>query len=128
MKKKIAIPTCGTAGLDDQVEEHFGRAQHYALINVDDGKVVDTQVLDVPFAQHGPGDLPNWIYAQGADAVLVWGIGPSAVNFFDQLGIEVVTGATGPVRDVIEGYIRGNLETIEWVEPEGHGQGHKRQH
>jgi len=107
MKKRIAIPTRGTAGLEDQVEEHFGRAQHYTLINVDDGKIVNTQVLDVPFAEHGPGDLPNWIHAQDADAVLAWGMGPSAV---------------------VEGYIRGNLETIEWVEPEGHGEGHGHHH
>jgi len=128
MAKKIAIPTRGTAGLDDQVEEHFGRAQHYTLISVDDGKIVDTQVLDVPYADHDPGDLPKWIHSQGADAVLAWGMGPKAVEFFEGLGIEVVTGATGPVRDVVEGYIRGNLQTIEWVEPEGHGQGHEHHH
>ena len=120
MKKRIAIPTQGTSGLDDRVEEHFGRAQHYILIDVEDGKAVRTQVLDVPFAEHGPGDLPNWLHSHGADAVLAWGMGPRAVEFFEDLGIEVITGATGPVRAVVEGYISGTLETIEWVEPEGH--------
>jgi len=124
VKKKIAVPTRGKAGLDDQVEEHFGRARHYTLIDVEDGKIVKTEVLDVPFDEHGPGDLPNWLHSQGAEAVLAWGMGPRAVEFFEGLGIEVVTGATGPVRAVVEGYINGNLETIEWVEPEGHGQGH----
>jgi len=124
VKKKIAVPTRGKAGLDDQVEEHFGRARHYTLIDVEDGKIVKTEVLDVPFDEHGPGDLPNWLHSQGAEAVLAWGMGPRAVEFFEGLGIEVVTGATGPVRAVVAGYINGNLETIEWVEPEGHGQGH----
>jgi len=29
------------------------------------------------------------------------------------------------VRDLVAGYLQGNLETIDWVEPEGHGQGHR---
>ncbi len=123
MAKRIAIPTCGTAGLDDTVEEHFGRAQHYTLIDVDGKRIVATEVVDVPFAEHEPGDLPNWLHSQGVDVVIAWGMGPRAVEYFERFGMEVVTGATGPVRDVIEGYIRGNLETIEWVEPEGHGHG-----
>ena len=122
---RIAIPTQGTAGLDDRVEEHFGRARYCTLIDIENGEITDTEVLDVPSAEHGPGDLPNWLHSQGADAVLAWGMGPRAVEFFEQLGIEVVTGATGGVRDVVEGFIRGNLETIEWVEPEGHGEGHR---
>ena len=123
MAKRIAIPTRGTAGLDDMIEEHFGRAQHYALIDVEGGKIVATEVVDVPFAEHEPGDLPNWLHSQGVDVVLAWGMGPRAVEYFEQFGIEVVTGATGTVREVVEGYVRGNLETIEWVEPEGHGCG-----
>ena len=122
---RIAIPTQGTAGLDDQVEEHFGRAQHYTLIDIENGEITDVQVLDVPYAEHSPGDLPRWLHSQGVDVVLAWGMGPRAVDFFEQLGIEVITGATGRVRDIVEGYIHGNLETIEWVEPEGHGQGHR---
>ncbi len=124
MTKRIAVPTRGTTGLDDQVEEHFGRARHYALVDVDGGAITNTVTVEVPFAEHEPGDLPNWLHSQGVDVVLAWGMGPRAVEFFEQLGIEVVTGATGSVRDVVEGYIRGNLETIEWVEPEGHGHGH----
>ena len=121
---KIAVPTQGAAGLDERVEEHFGRAQHYTLIDVENDEVLNTKVLDIPYAEHGPGDLPGWLHSQGADAVLAWGMGPRVVDLFEQLGLEMVTGATGGVRDVIEGYIRGNLETIEWHEPEkGHDCG-----
>lgn len=106
---KIAIPTEGSAGLDDRVEQHFGRAQYYTLIDIEGGEITDTEVMDVPYAEHGPGDLPDWLHGLGADAVLAWGMGPRAVDSFNQLGIEVVTSATGGVRDVVEGYIRGNL-------------------
>ncbi len=128
MTDKIAIPICGTAGLEDLVEEHFGRAQHYTFISVEDGSIVSSDVLDVPFAGHGPGDLPNWVHSKGADTVLAWGMGPSAVNNFEKLGIKVVTGATGCVRDVVNSYIQGSLKTIEWEEPEGHGQGRRGHH
>ncbi len=121
MAKRIAIPTCGTAGLDDVIEEHFGRARHYTLVDVDGKVIIATDVVDVPFADHEPGDLPNWLRSQMVDVVIAWGMGPRAVEYFERFGIEVVTGATGTVRDVVEGYIRGNLETIEWVEPEEHG-------
>lgn len=125
MTGKIAVPISGTAGLEDQVEEHFGRAKHYAFVSVEDGRIVSSEVVDVPFTGHGPGDLPNWVHSQGADTVLAWGMGPSAVNNFERLGIKVVTGATGSVRDVISSYMQGSLKTIEWKEPEGHGRGRR---
>lgn len=128
MKSRIAIPIRGTEGLGDQVEEHFGRARHYVFVSVQEGKIGSAEVLDVPFAGHGPGDLPNWVHSQKADTVLAWGMGPSAVSNFKRLGVEVVTGARGLVQDVVESYIRGTLETIEWVEPEGHGHGHRHHH
>ena len=37
---KIAVPSRGTVGLEDQVEEHFSRAHYYTLIDIDGDKVV----------------------------------------------------------------------------------------
>jgi len=102
---RIAIPTQGNGGLDDQVEEHFGRANFYTLVDIEGGKIRDVQVLETPYTEHGPGDLPNWLHTLGVDVVLANGIGQRAIAFFEQLGIEVVTGVSGQVRDVIARYI-----------------------
>ena len=124
---RIAVPSVDEKGLDSMVSEHFGRAPYYTLVDASDsGKVLNVEVVPVPFAEHGPGDIPNWLKEQGVDVVLALGMGGKAVNFFQQLGIEVIRGAAGRVGDVINGYLRGTLVTVEWEG--GHGEGHGHRH
>ena len=123
---RIAIPSVDNKGLESYVEEHFGRAKFYTFVDVDPKikEIKDVRVLEVPFLEHGPGDIPNWIKENGADVVLALGMGPRAVDFFETLGVHVVTGVTGKISDVVRAYLEGTLQTIEWA---GYGQ-HEGRH
>ncbi len=46
----------------------------------------------------------------GGSVVLAYGMGRKAIDYFNQLGIEVVTGAYGKIKDVVEAFIRQVLE------------------
>jgi len=37
-------------------------------------------------------------------------MGPKAIGFFNELGIETITGASGRVSDVLMGYFKGQLK------------------
>jgi predicted Fe-Mo cluster-binding NifX family protein len=45
--------------------------------------------------------------------MLAGGMGQRAVSFFQQYGIEAVTGASGTVRRSLESYLGGELSGVE---------------
>ncbi len=102
---RLAVPTDG-----GQVAQHFGRCPAYTLADINDsGEATDQRVVNNP--GHAPGVIPEFLHGLGVDCVIASGIGHKAMNLFDEYGIKVVAGATGDVGQVIEDYLRQNLET-----------------
>jgi predicted Fe-Mo cluster-binding NifX family protein len=57
--------------------------------------------------------------------MLTGGMGHRAVSFFQQYGIEAVTGASGTVRQALQSYLGGGLSGAEpCAESEGHHHHH----
>ncbi len=107
---RIAVSADDARGLDAAVSPHFGRCPYYVLVDVDEGRISSTRVVANPFyGQHRPGQVPAFIQSQGADVMLTGGMGARAVSFFEQCGIEPITGATGSVRHALEDYLAGRL-------------------
>ena len=75
------------------------------------------------FPNHQPGVIPQFIHSQKANVMIAGGMGPRAIDFFTQFGIDVATGVQGKVRDVVEAYLRGEIQGI--VACEHHGQDHE---
>jgi len=116
---KIAIPSEDDSGLDSEVARHFGRAEYYTIIDLEDGKIKDVRVVKTPFREHNPGDIPVFLKEEGVEAVLAYGMGWRAQELFNSLGIKVVTGANGRIRDIVEAFARGSLIVDEkWRERE----------
>ncbi|ALV63417.1 hypothetical protein ADU37_CDS17180 [Thermococcus sp. 2319x1] len=62
----------------------------------------------------------------GGSVVLAYGMGRKAIDYFNQLGIEVVTGAYGKIKDVVEAFIRQVLEVDRyWKEKTEREKEHK---
>jgi predicted Fe-Mo cluster-binding NifX family protein len=107
---KIAVSTETKNGLDSQVAHHFGRCPYFAFVEMEDKAVKTVEVVDNPyFRAHQPGQVPGFIHQQGADVMLSGGMGGRAIQFFQQLGIQIATGATGTVQSVLESYLSGEL-------------------
>lgn len=98
MPIRIAIPSLDNQGLGSLVSEHFGRCPYFTLAEIEDNTIKSIAVIDNPLAHnHAPGQIPAFIHQQGATVILAGGMGHRAVTFFEQYGLEVVTGATGTV-------------------------------
>ena len=110
MQMRIAIPAEDNRGLESNVSRHFGRARYFVFVDVEDNKIKNAEVVEVPFEEHGPGDLPNFTKEHGGEVVLAYGMGRRAIDYFNSLGIEVVTGAYGKIKDVVEAFINQVLE------------------
>jgi predicted Fe-Mo cluster-binding NifX family protein len=122
---RITVSTDNKQGLDSVVSPHFGRCPHYILVDVEGQDVAGIQELDSPFyGHHQPGQVPGFIHSLGANVMLAGGMGGRAIMFFEQYGIEGVTGAYGTVRQSVERYLGGELRgAAPCKESQEHGQG-----
>ena len=123
---RIAISADDRNGLNSVVSPHFGRCPYYILVDVDGHEVEAVNAIDNPYySQHSPGVVPGFIHSQGVNVMLTGGMGGRAIAFFEQLGIEAVTGASGTVRRALELYLGGQLRGVqpcrESIE-HGHGE------
>lgn len=108
---KVAIPTMGRWGLDEQVGEHFGRVPTYTIVDLDSDEV---SVIDnTSHHKGGKGYPPELLAEHGVDVMLCRGLGRRAISMFTDLGIEVCIGASGTVREIIEGFKAGRLHSAD---------------
>jgi predicted Fe-Mo cluster-binding NifX family protein len=81
------------------------------------------------FPNHEPGQAPGFIHGGSADVMLTGGMGGRAVSFFEQYGIQPVTGAAGTVRQALECFQAGQLGGYAPCgESVAHGHGHDHGH
>lgn len=110
---KVAVAAT-EKGIDGEIAGHFGNATHFVVAEIKQGKVKSENLAESPHAgQHVPGALPNFIKGLGVDAVIVCGIGPMAIKYFNDYGIKLIMGVEGNVKDILEQYAAGKLEGEE---------------
>jgi predicted Fe-Mo cluster-binding NifX family protein len=124
---RIAVSAETNNGLESIVAQHFGRCPYFALVDLEGKEVKAVQVVTNPFyGGHQPGQVPGFIHQQGADVMLSGGMGGRAIQFFEQLGIQAATGATGTVQAALERYLGGELSgAAPCKESVEHGHGHE---
>jgi len=111
---RIAIAAETDNGLDSLASAHFGHTGFFVLVDVDGSEVKAINTVKNPFhGGHQPGQLPEFLRQQEANVLLSGGMGHRAVAFFQQYGIQPVTGASGTVRDALEAYLGGALSGVE---------------
>jgi predicted Fe-Mo cluster-binding NifX family protein len=100
---KIAIST-------DQgyVSAHFGRCLSYTIFEIKEGKELNRE--EIPNPGHQPGFLPEYLSEKGVNCIIAGGMGPRAQGLFAQKNIETVIGVQGAVDEVIEKFIKQELE------------------
>ncbi len=101
--KKIAIPVDKGA-----LSAHFGHCEKFAIVEVSDGKIIETKLLVPP--EHVPGLYPKWIAGMGVSDVIAGGMGQKAIALFNQHHINVYLGAPVKAPEVIaDEFLRGEL-------------------
>jgi len=89
---------------------HFGHCEKFALVDVEDDKIIGTNFAEPP--EHQPGVYPRWLSGEGVKLVIAGGMGQRAVSLFEQAGVKVVVGApTLEPEEVVRQYLAGTLQT-----------------
>jgi predicted Fe-Mo cluster-binding NifX family protein len=114
---RVAISTDG-----NNVAAHFGRCPSYTIVDIEDNKVVNTKIVENP--GHMPGAIPQLMNEMDVNVMIAGGMGPRAINFFNEYEIQTVVGIQGKIDDVIEAMLAGKLEGAESLCDPGSAKGH----
>lgn len=123
MIKKIAIPTEG-----EIVNEHFGRSQAFTVYEIENGQVLNQELIDTRGFEHQHAGIAQLLKSKGTETVICGGIGPGAIQGLESQGLEVLRGASGLVRDVAIAYANGTFVGTEAVCDHSHGHDHHDMH
>ena len=89
------------------VFQHFGHTETFKVYEVEDGKVVSSEIIGSNGSGHGA--LAGLLNDRGIDVLICGGIGGGAQKALAERGIELCAGASGDADAAVEAYLRGEL-------------------
>lgn len=113
MSVRIVIPVVNESGINSQLSEHFGRAPYFLVIDLENGHIIRQRTVPNT-SEHfsGTGRPPDRILELKPNALITYGIGPRALNIFQNAGVAVLKANANTVKDVIAAYINNRLEEL----------------
>ncbi len=104
-----------------EVFQHFGHTSEFKIYEVQDKKVVSSEVIGTD--GNGHEALAGVLAAEEVDVLICGGIGGGAQSALSDNGIEICSGATGSADAAVEAYLKGEIENAG-VNCNHHGEGH----
>lgn len=92
-----------------EVFQHFGRTESFKIYDVEDNKIISSEVISSNGTGHGA--LAGLLAEQGVNVLICGGIGGGAQTALTEAGIDLCAGAQGNVDEVVETYLKGELES-----------------
>lgn len=105
-----------------EVFQHFGRTESFKIYDVEDNKIISSEVISSNGTGHGA--LAGLLAEQGVNVLICGGIGGGAQAALTEAGIDLCAGAQGNVDEVIEIYLKGELESSGVNCDHHHEEGH----
>ncbi len=114
----------------EMVGQHFGRTEQFKLYDVEDGKIVSSEIIDTNGTGHGA--LAGFLRAADVDTLICGGIGMGARYALEEAGVKLLPGAMGNADETVESYLAGNLQYDPNTQcnhhDHEHGEGHSCGH
>lgn len=92
---------------NDEICQHFGHAPQFKLFTVEDGKVVESVVIDTVGSGHNA--LAAFLADHNVDIVICGGIGQGAIVSLAMAGIDIVPGVAGSPDKAVKELLEGTL-------------------
>ena len=90
-----------------KIFQHFGRTESFKVYDVEDNKVVSSEVIGSNGVGHGA--LAGLLADRAVDVLICGGIGGGAQQALSDAGVELVAGAEGDADQAVEAYLKGEL-------------------
>ena len=112
-----------------EIFQHFGHTAQFKLYDVEDGKIVQEQIVDTNGSGHGA--LAGFLQAAQADCLICGGIGMGAQMALADAGIKLYGGVQGSADAAAKALAEGKLEydpNARCDHHDHHGEGHECGH
>lgn len=90
-----------------EVFQHFGRTEYFKVYEVEEKKIVSSQVISSEGSGHGA--LAGILANNQIDVLICGGIGGGAQMALSEAGIELCAGASGDADKAVSAYLEGTL-------------------
>lgn len=106
--------------------QHFGKTEQFKLYDIENGKIIDSQVVDTNGQGHGA--LAGFLKNINADVLICGGIGGGAQIAMQEAGITLYGGNTGSADDAVSAFISDSLVQNDNPTCDHHGHEHGEGH
>ena len=103
---KICV-TSVSGNLDAQVDPRFGRCQYFMIVDSESMQFEPVSNLAVTSGSGAGIQAAQTIASKKAQVLITGNVGPKAFQALSATGINIIKGASGKVRAVIEKYNKG---------------------
>ena len=110
---------------DGEIFQHFGHTAQFKIYDVEDGRILSSQVVDTSGSGHGA--LAGVLSALRVDALICGGIGGGAQTALAADGIRLYGGVSGSADEAAEALAAGRLSfdpNVRCDHHDHHGEGH----
>ena len=90
-----------------EVWQHFGKTENFKIYDVEDNKVVSSEVKSTNGEEHGA--LAGFLAENNVDVVICGGVGAPMVNMLEAQGMKTCPGVTGNADQAVSDYLAGKL-------------------
>ena len=108
-----------------QIFQHFGHTEPFKIYTAEDGKIINSEVIDTNGSGHGA--LAGLLSALDVDALICGGIGGGAQMALAKAGIQLFGGVNGSCDAAVEAFLGGTLgfnPNVKCDHHDHHGEGH----
>ena len=105
-----------------QIFQHFGHTEYFKVYEVQDGKIIDSKVVDTNGSGHGA--LAGVLNGLNAEILICGGIGGGAQMALAEAGIKLYGGVSGDADAAVEAFLAGKLDFNPNVKCDHHGEHH----
>lgn len=105
-----------------QIYQHFGHTEQFKIYEIQDGKVISSQVIDTNGSGHGA--LAGFLQGNQVDILICGGIGAGAQNALKEAGIQLYGGVSGEADVAVEALLKNELTFQPNVQCNHHGEQH----
>lgn len=107
-----------------EIFQHFGHTEQFKVYDIEDGKMVSSQVVGSDGSGHGA--LAGLLSDKGIDVLICGGIGGGAQIALANAGIKLYGGVSGNADAAVQAFLDGRLDYDPDVKCDHHehGEGH----
>lgn len=109
-----------------EIFQHFGRTAQFKVYDIQDGRIVSSEVVDTNGSGHGA--LAGILNALDVDALICGGIGGGAQAALAAAGIKLYGGVSGNADDAVAAFLESKLSFHPDVQCNHHDHHHGEDH